>query len=148
MGKRGLIKGDMLRDLIFLVYLNDKYGLGKRIRISKLKSLIGYSTGGVYNALDESEYFIRKGDEIRPSKEGEEYVKKKLLPYYKPLNIISYYIIFFGILLLVHWFLRTHYNIIIVFDWPVALSFIIVGLVIRFALLPLVYYILKATKKI
>jgi len=51
MKKKDLIKGDMLRELIFLVYLNNKYGLGKRIRISKLKDFIGYSTGGIYLSL-------------------------------------------------------------------------------------------------
>lgn len=148
MGKRDLIKGDMLRDLIFLVYLNNKYGLGKRIRIAKLKKFIGYSTGGVYSALDESGYFLRKGDEIRLSKEGEKYVRKKLLPHYMAFNIVSYFIIFVGVLLLVHWFLRTRYDIIVVFDWLDGLSFIIGGLVMRFALLPLVYWLLKVMKKI
>ncbi|RLI43135.1 hypothetical protein DRO69_09625, partial [Candidatus Bathyarchaeota archaeon] len=106
------------------------------------------STGGIYNALDESGYFVRKGDEIRLSKEGEKYVKKKLLPHYKTFNILSYFMIFLGIFLLINWFFRTHYNIIMVFNWLDGLSFIIGGLVIRFAVLPLAYWLLKAMKKI
>jgi len=77
--KEDSIKGDKLRDLILLVYLNNKYGLGKKIKISKLKEFLGYSTGGLYNALDESGFFIRKGDGIALSASGETYAGKKLL---------------------------------------------------------------------
>lgn len=137
-----------MRELILLVYLNNKYGLGKKIKLSKLKQFIGYSTGGLYNALDESGYFIRKGDEIALSASGETYAGKKLLRQFRAMYPIGYFFIFFGIMLIAQWYLYTYYKIFLSFDWTTGISFIVVGLLIRFGLPPLVYWILKITRKV
>lgn len=62
--KEEKLKGDKIRDLILIVYLNNKYDKDKN-RIPWLKEKLGYSTGGIYNALDESGYFERTSDAIR-----------------------------------------------------------------------------------
>jgi len=133
---------------MLLVYLNNRYGLGKKIRISKLKQFLGYSTGGIYNALDESGHFIRKLDEITLSDKGERYVRKELLHQYRAFYPISYFLIFFGIVLIAHWYLYTFHNTFLLFDWIVGFSFIIVGLLIRLALLPFLYWFLKIRKRV
>lgn len=147
MRKRDLIRGDKLRDLILLVYLNDKYGLGKRVKISKLKRFLGYSTGGIYNALDESGYFTRKGDEILLSDKGERYVRKELMQWYRVVYPLGYFMVCFGIVLVGHWYLYTYHDIFLLFNWAVGFAFIGGGLVIRFALPLLTYWLLKITKK-
>ena len=137
-----------MRELILLVYLNNKYGLGKKIKLSKLKQILGYSTGGLYNALDESGFFIRKGDEIVLSASGETYAGKKLLRQFRAMYPIGYFFVFFGIMLIAQWYLYTYYKIFLSFDWTTGISFIVTGLLIRFALPPLVYWILKITRKV
>jgi len=147
-GKKESIRGDKLRDLIFLVYLNNRYGLGKKIRISKLKQYLGYSTGGLYNALDDSGFFIRKGDDIVLSKLGEKYAKKELLQPYKAFFPVSYLFIIFGIILIVQWYLLAYHNVLLRFDWTTGFAFIITGFFLRFALLPFAYWFLKLQKKV
>lgn len=146
--KRESLRGDKLRDLILLVYLNNRYGLGKKIRVSNLKQFLDYSTGGLYHALGASGYFKRKGDDITLSKKGEEYVRKELLQPYKALYPIGYFFVFFGIVLIAHWYLLTYHNILLPFDWITGFSFIIMGLFLRFALLSFVYWYLKLRKKV
>lgn len=146
--KKDLIRGDKLRDLILLVYLNDKYGLGKRVEVSKLKRFLGYSTGGIYNALDESGYFARKGDEILLSDKGEKYVRKELMQWYRVLYPTGYLIVFLGIILVAHWYLYTYHNVFLLFDWSVGFACIAGGLTVRFALPALTYWYLKITKKV
>ena len=138
--KKDSIRGDKLRDLIFLVHLNDRFGFGKKISVSKVKQYLGYSAGGVYNALDESGYLIRKGDDIFLSDQGKEYVRKELMQPYHVLHPIGYFFVFFGIILIAHWYLLTYHNFLLYFDWITGASFIIMGLFLRFALLPFLYW--------
>lgn len=142
------IRGDKLRDLILLVYLNNKYGLGTTIKLSKLKQFLSYSTGGLYNALDDSGYFIRKGDEITLSDAGERYARKNLMQRFRAVYPVGYFLTFFGMILIAHWYLLMYHDIFLFFDWTVGLSFILVGLLIRFALPPFAYWILKIRGKV
>lgn len=128
--------------------MNDRFGFGKKISVSKVKQYLGYSTGGLYNALDDSGYFIRKVDDIVLSKKGEEYVKKELMQPYRAFYPIGYFFVFFGIVLIAHWYLLTYHNVLLHFDWITGFSFIIMGLFLRFALLPFVYWYLKLRKKV
>lgn len=146
--RRELIKGDKLREMIFLVYLNNKYGLGKRIEVRKLKDFLGYSTGGLYNALDESGYFVRNVDEITLSEKGKRYVRSELMQYYRAFNPIGHFLIFLGLVLILQWYLLTYHRILMVFDWYVGISIIAGGLLIRFALLPMIYWFLKVRRKL
>jgi hypothetical protein len=140
------LRGDKIRDLLLLIYLNEKYGGGK-VRISALKETLGYSTGGIYNALDESGYFMRRGDVVTLSQSGQEYVKKQWIPYLQVVNPFSYFLIFIGSLLFMSWFLRTYYSIILVFGWYEGLLTIAVGLILRFAFSRIMYWFYKLRKK-
>lgn len=142
------IKGDKLRELILLVYLNDRYGLNKKLKASKLKEFLGYSTGGLYNALDESGYFERNKDEITLSEKGARYAKRELMRQFKAIYPIGYFLLLFGIILVGHWYLLTHHNILLFFDWTVGFSFILGGLLLRFALPAFVFWMLKIRRKI
>jgi len=146
--KRTLIRGDKMRELLLLVYLNNKYGLGTKIEISKLKQLLDYSQSGIYSALDESGYFDRKGDEIRLSEEGEKYVKKEIMPLYNPFKTIGYFFIFVGLVLILQWYLLAFYGITLFLNWYPGAALIVGGLIFRFALLPTDYWLLKVSRKI
>jgi len=146
--KDELIRGDKLRDLVLIVYLNNKYGLGTKIDDAKVQSFIGYSRSGFNTAINESGYFVRKGDEIMLSEKGERYVKKELMPYYKAFNPIGYFLIFLGSLLFLQWYLLTYFKFLLILDWLSGLSIIVGGLLIRFALLPTIYWFLKIRRKV
>lgn len=137
-----------MRELMLLVYLNNRYGFGKKIEISKLKQFLDYSTGGLYHALDESGYFVRKGDEITLSDKGEKYVKNVVMKYYGAFNIIGYFLIFLGFVLTLQWYLLTYHKILLFLDWYSGLTIVAGGLAIRFALLPMIYWLLRIRKKI
>jgi hypothetical protein len=147
LGKRELIRGDKLRDLILLVYLNNKYGLGKKVDVSKLKDFIGYSRTGLATALSESVYFIREGDAIALTDAGERYVKKVWMRYYRAFNPVGYLFIFLGLILFAQWYLLTYYKILLSLNWYGGIALIVSGLLIRFALLPMSYWLLKLKKR-
>lgn len=144
---RDSIKGDKLRELILLVYLNDRYGLSKKLKVSKLKEILGYSTGGLYNALDESGYFERNKDEIALSEKGVRYAKENLMRQFRAIYPIGYFFLLFGIILIGHWYLLKYHNILLFFDWTVGFSFILGGLLLRLALPAMVFWMLKILRK-
>jgi len=145
-GEKETLKGDKLRELIHLVYLNSKYGTGEA-RISRLKEALGYSTGGIYNALDESGFFDRKGDEIHLTIRGVEYAEKTLLPYFSAFNPIAYMLMFLGTLCILQWYLWSLARTLI-FDWRVGTILIVGGIVLRFFLLRLVFWAHKLKKQL
>ncbi len=147
-GEKEKVRGDMLRELIFLVYLRNKYDLKPDVRVSTLKNLLGYSAGGLDYALKYSGFFETKGDEIRLSKKGEDYVRKQLLPTYKAFNPIGYFLILLGFLFILQWYMFENFNTSIIFGWESGLLLIIGGLILRFWFLPLLYWTLKALKKL
>lgn len=147
-GKKEKIRGDMLRELIFLVYLRNKYDQKPDVRVSTLKNLLGYSAGGINYALNYSGFFEAKGDVIGLSKKGEDYVKRELLPHYKNFAPIGYFLILLGSLLILQWYMFVNFNVSIIFGWEAGVLLIIGGLVLRFWLLPLLYWALKIQKKL
>jgi len=147
LSKRNLIRGDKLRDLILLVYLNDKYGLGKRVEISKLKRFLGTAVVVYITLLMSLGVKATICDEISLSDKGERYVRKELMQWYRVLYPLGYFMVCFGIVLVGHWYLYTYHNIFLLFNWAVGFAFIGGGLAIRFALPLLTYWLLKITKK-
>ena len=147
-GETERVRGDMLRELIFLVYLRNKYDLKPDVKISTLKNFLGYSAGGIDYALNYSGFFETEGDEIRLSKKGDEYVKKELLPQYKSFVPVGYFLILLGGLLILQWYMFTNFNVSIIFGWESGLLLIVGGLVLRFWLLPLLYWVLKIQRKL
>ena len=145
--KKNLFRGDKLRELIFFVYLNEKYGTGET-QISRLKRSLGYSTGGIYNAIDDSGYFQRSGDIIRLTENGSKYVKEKILTQYSALNPFCYLFILLGANIIFFWILKNFMNISVVFEWYQGVALIIGGLIIRFLKFRLTHLILKLRKMI
>jgi len=142
------VRGDMLRELIFLVYLRNKYDLKPDVKVSTLKSLLGYSAGGIDYALKYSGFFETAGDKIKLSKKGEDYVRRELLPHYKTFAPVGYFLIVLGVLFILQWYMSANFNVSIIFGWESGVLLIIGGLVLRFWLLPLLYWVLKILKKI
>lgn len=142
------VKGDLLRELLFLIYLRKKYDLHPDVKISTLKRLLGYSAGGIDYALKHSGFFEIKGNEVSLSRKGKEYVEKKILSPYRIFNPVGYFLIFIGALIFVQWYAYTIFKQLILFDWWSGLSLIIAGLILRFWLLPLLYWALKILKKL
>ena len=147
-GEKEKVRGDMLRELIFLVYLRNKYDLKPEVRVSTLKNLLGYSAGGIDYALNYSGFFETKGDKIELSKKGEDYVRRELLPHYKTFAPVGYFLILLGVLFILQWYMFTNFNVPIIFGWESGLLLIIGGLILRFWLLPLLYWALKILKKL
>ena len=142
-----LIKGDKLRDLILLVHLNNKYGKGKN-EIPTLKEILNYSTGGIYSALDSSGYFERTNDGVILTKEGQEYIDKKILPRYSILKSVGDILIFLGIISIIQWILWNWYQYAWIPSWYSGLSPLAGGLVLRFFGLRLHYWLIKRRKEI
>lgn len=142
------VRGDLLRELIFLVYLRNKYDAKPDVKISTLKRLLGYSTGGIDYALKYSGFFEIYHDQVKLSEKGKEYVKRELLPQYRILNPIGYFLILMGVLIFLQWYLATYFDTVISFDWWTGVSVIIIGLILRFLLLPLIYWTLKIQRKL
>lgn len=138
--KNEKLRGDKLRDLILLVYLNNKYG-GEKIKLSWLKEKLGYSTGGLYSALDESGYFERKGDEIRLTEKGEAYLREHILPQYTVFYPIGNFLIILGLVLLLQWYFWTYLQTPIIFQWYSAVMVIAGGIILRVFLMRLVYWV-------
>jgi hypothetical protein len=136
------LKGDKLRDLIFLVHLNNKYGKGKN-DISELKRVLSYSTGGIYSALDSSGYFERTPTEIKLTDKGQKYLKNRVLPPYETLKTVGYAILFLGAILTLQWVDYTYFNQYLVFPWYSNLSFIFLGTFMIFFILRMKYYLAK-----
>ncbi len=139
------LKGDKLRDLILLVYLNNKYGK-RRNDISELKDNLGYSTGGIYSALDQSGYFERKPDGISLSSKGEAYLRKYVLPQYEILKIVGYAIMFIAFILILQWLYWTYLRIYLVFPWYSTVSFAALGVLLSFFMLRIRYAVTKRKK--
>lgn len=147
MKNKASLKGDKLRELMLFVYLNNKYGRSTKYNISELKQFIGYSAGGIYNALDSSGFFVRNGSDITLSKKGKDYVKKELMHSFENFYPVSYFLVFLGVILLVHWYLYTYHGEYLVFEWNIGLAIVMSGLVLRFALPSLTYIGLIIKKK-
>ncbi len=142
------LKGERLRDLIFMVYLNNKYGKGKN-KISELEEIVGYkSPGGIYHALDSSGYFERNGDEIKLTKLANELLNKRILSEYNLANSTGNMIIIISLVLILQWVDWTYFNRAMIVQWYAFLPLLIGGLFIRFFLLRLNYWIIKKQRKI
>lgn len=143
--KEEKLRGDKLRELILLVYFNNKYDKEKN-KASWLKEKLGYSTGGLYHALDNSGYFKREGDKITLTEKGIGYLNKNILPRYKESFPIGNFLIFLGLVLLLQWYLWAYAQTLLIFPWYSGLTVLAGGIVIRFFFMRLVYWIMKKKK--
>jgi hypothetical protein len=152
LGKKGAkaeekLKGDKLRDLIFLVYLNNKYGKGEN-KISELEEIAGYrSPGGVYHALDSSGYFDRDKGEIKLTELGTKYLNSKILGEFRLANTVGNALIIISLVSLLQWIYWTYFHVIIM-QWYAFIPLLAGGLFIRFFVLRINYWIIKKQRKI
>jgi hypothetical protein len=140
------LKGDKMRDLILMVYLNNKYDKDKN-RIPWLKEKLGYSTGGLYNALDESGYFERTSDGICLTEKGINYLNKQILPQYTAFYSVGNLLITLGFVFLLQWYFWTYTQTPIIIPWHSAIIIIAGGILVRFFFLRLNHLIMKMKKK-
>lgn len=138
-------RGDKLRELILLVYFNNKYDKDKN-RMPWLKENLGYSTGGLYHALDNSGYFEKNKDEISLTEKGTNYLNKHILPQYTVFYPIGNLLIILGLVFLLQWYLWTYVNTLMIFQWYSAIMVIAGGIVVRFFLMRLSYWMMKRKK--
>lgn len=132
---------------MLFIHLNNEYGRSNEFNISELKRFIGYSQGGIYNALDNSGYFFRKGTTISLSQKGKNYVQKELMTPFKNFYSVSYLLLYLGLIFLIHWYLYTQFDIYLFFDWQVGVGLLIGGFLLRFTLPRLTYFALLLKKK-
>lgn len=143
--KEEKLKGDKLRDLILMVYLNNKYDKDKN-RIQWLKEKLGYSTGGLYHALDNSGYFERKKGEIQLTEKGTDYLNKQILPQYTAFYPIGNVLIILGFVFLLQWCFWTYKQTVMLIPWYSAVIVIALGIFVRFFFLRLNHLIMKMKK--
>jgi len=143
--KEEKLKGDKLRELILMVYLNNKYDKDKN-RIPWIKEKLGYSTGGLYHALDDSGYFERKKDEIHLTEKGTNYLNKQLLPQYTAFYPIGNFLIILGFVFLLQWYFWAYAQTTIIIPWYSAVIVIAAGILVRFFFLRLIHLIMKMKK--
>jgi len=144
--KEELVKGDKLRDLILLVYLNNKYGHGKN-DIAELKETLGYSTGGIYSALDNSGYFERNANGIQLTEKGNGYLDHKIMPRYSDSKSIGNAFIILGFVFILQWVDWTFFQYAFIIPWWSGLTVLVGGIIIRFFILRLYYFAIKRRKK-
>ena len=142
----GKLKGDKLRDLIFLIHLNNKYGHGKN-EIAELKETLGYSTGGIYNAVDNSGYFERTVNGIQLTEKGKEYLDRKILPRYSDSKSVGNALMLLGFVFILQWVEWTYFQYTFVIPWYSGLTVLVGGIILRFFILRLYYLTVKRKKK-
>jgi len=140
------VGGDKLRNIIYYVYLHNRFSNDK-IKVADLKKTVGYSTGGVYYAF-ESEYLEKKNDEIFLTPKGEKYVKEKILPQFSIYKSMSNVLLVLGGVFLLQWFEWNYLNFPLILEWYVAFIIIGLGLFLRFFTLRLSYWVMRKTKRI
>jgi len=143
--KEKKLKGDKLRELILVVYLNNKYDKDKN-RIPWLREKLGYSTGGLYHALDNSGYFEREKDGIHLTEKGTNYLNKQILPQYTALYPIGDFLIILGFVFLLQWCFWTYAQTVTLVPWYSAIIVIAGGIFVRFFFLRLSHLIMKMKK--
>jgi hypothetical protein len=146
--KKKELRGEKLRKLIFLVYLNNEYGKGSN-NISELEEIVGYSSpGGIYDAINNSGYFNKTVDGVVLTEIGKKYLEREILSPYKIANTVSYAFIFFGVFLIFQWAEWIYGKNLVIIPWYSGLIIIVAGLGIRFLLLRLNYWFIKKTKNV
>jgi hypothetical protein len=136
-----------MRDLILVVYLNDKYDKDSNT-MPWLKKKLGYSTGGLYHAIDNSGYFERTGDGIRLTEKGTAYLNRQILPQFTAFYPLGNFLIILGFVLLIQWYSWTFAETPMVIPWYSALLITATGFLIRLFFLRLAHWVIKFKKKL
>ena len=142
------IRGDQLRELIFLVYLRNKYEKGEN-KIKDLQEIVGYnSPGGIYGVLNSSGYFRKTLDGIELTEKGEKYLNKQILTPFGIANYVGILMMIMGTVFLIQWIAWSYYQFSVIVPLQGALLAIGGGIVIRFFMLRINYWFIKKTGKV
>lgn len=143
------LKGDIKRELLFLIYLEDKYGTDE-LSTSALRRIVGYKgSGGIYSAissLKNAGFVEEKNGSLAPTAKGVKYVKENFLQVFDVIGIFGFIFIFVGLLFLFQWSMKVVFQIDVVFTSPIpAVVFLALGLLLRYGFLRLSYWIKRKT---
>jgi hypothetical protein len=142
------LRGDKLRDLILLVYLNNKYGHGNE-DVEKLREIVGYnSPGGIYSVLNSSGYFKKAVNGVELTDKGKKYLNKKILTPFTISNYVGAVLMLMGFVFLFQWFEWTYYQFLVIIPLEVALLTITGGFIIRFFMLKINYLLIKKSRHV
>ena len=106
-----------------------------------------YSTGGIYNALDNSGFFERTADEIKLTEKGMQYLNREIMPRYNSLEYVGNAFIVIGLVLFIQWIVYTYFHYVWLPSWYAGLSVFVGGFILRFLILRLNYWEIKRKKK-
>jgi hypothetical protein len=140
------VRGDKLKDTLFYVYMHERFSKDK-IKVADLKKIVDYSQSGVYGAF-ESPYLEKTGDEIHLTDEGKDYVKSRILPQYDVYKSYGTVLTLLGIFFLFQWLEWTYLNNPVIPTWHFVLLILVFGLLLRFFVLRLIFYVTKKRKKL
>lgn len=143
--ERFRIRGDIERELLFLIYLQNKYEKD-RITTSTLRRMAGYkSSGGIYDAINslKNAGFVKEKDGmLTPTPKGEKYVKDNFLSTFDVIGMFGFLLIFIGLVFAYQWAMKLLFNIDVVLMAPIpAVVFITAGLFLRYGFLRVYYWI-------
>jgi hypothetical protein len=144
--RKKAVRGDKLRDVLFYVYMHNRFSKEK-IQVSELKKIVDYSAGGVYNAF-ESPFLEKTGDEIRLTEEGTKYVKDRILPQYGVYQSYGTVLLLLGFFVAVQWFEWTYLKTPLIPTWYFALILLGFGIFLRFFILRFSFLVTRRRKKI
>ena len=133
----------MQRELLLLVYLENKYGKDGTTT-STLRRMVGYKgSGGVYSAISglRNAGFVEEGKGILiPTLKGEKYVKDNFLYTFDIIGMFGFLLIFVGLLFAFQSAMEIFLQIDIEFTSPIpAVVFIAAGIFLRYGFLRFYY---------
>ncbi len=143
--KESRLRGDIKRELLFLIYLQDKYEKDG-ITTSTLRRMVGYKgSGGIYsaiNSLKNAGFVEEKDGNLKPTPRGERYVKDNFLYAFDIIGMFGFLLIFVGLIFLYQWVMKVVLNIDIAFTSPIpTVIFIASGLFLRYGFLRFFFWI-------
>jgi lipid-A-disaccharide synthase-like uncharacterized protein len=140
------VRGDKLKDLLFYVYMHDRFSQDK-IKVADLKKIAGYKRSGVYGAFESSRYVTKENDEIHLTQEGKEYVESRILPRFDFFKWFGNMLILLGAFFLMQWYEWTYQNIPLLPTWYLAVTVFGTGFFLRFFVLRFYFFIVKRRRR-
>lgn len=143
------LKGDLQRELLFLIYLQNKYEKDN-LTTSTLRRMAGYrGSGGIYsaiNSLKNAGFVEEKNGNLTPTLKGKKYVKDNFLYTFDVIGMFGFLLIFIGLVFAYQWAMKVLFNIDIGLASPTPIIvFIAVGLFLRYGFLRLFYWTRRRT---
>jgi len=91
--------------------------------------------------------FGRDWDERELAEKGEDYLREYILPQYTVFYPVGNFLMILGLVLLLQWYLWTYLHTLMIFQWYSAVIVIAGGIILRFFLMRLVYWVMIHRKE-